>query len=169
MVNNQVFYFANTMHKQNAQWLLHRFGGNPKCLNCWSTQFTPWSCHIVTVIFHVVCLVRFLYFLHRTVHETNPVPDNLKVWTITISKYSISFIVHYFVVLLCCVTYFEIFHFFVSWAMSPFEKNPFGGFQLHFVHLPFAEADFSNSIALMIEIKSLAGTGKTPEQSEKLR
>ena len=113
--------------------------------------------------------MRFLYFLHRTVHETNPVPDNLKVWTITISKYSISFTVHYFVVLLCCVTYFEIFHFFVSWAMSPFEKNPFGGFQLHFVHLPFAEADFSNSIALMIEIKSLAGTGKTPEQSEKLR
>ena len=46
--------------------------------------------------------------------------------------------------------------------------KPFGGFQLHFVHLPFAEADFSNCIALMIEIKSLACTSK-PEQSEKLR
>lgn len=31
----------------------------------------------------------------------------------------------------------------------------FGGFQLHFVHLPFAGCDFSNCIDLLIEVDAL--------------
>eukprot|EP00435_Cladocopium_sp_Y103_P042797 s153_g11.t3 len=44
------------------------------------------------------------------------------------------------------------------------------GFQLHFVHLPFAEADFSNCISLMIETKTATApnTTSSKEKSEKL-
>jgi hypothetical protein len=45
-----------------------------------------------------------------------------------------------------------------------------GGFQLHFVHLPFADADFSNCISLMIETKTATAPNATSskEKSEKL-